>query len=198
MPQIARVTVFTGSSPGADPSYVEAARSVGQALARAGMGIVYGGGNVGLMGAVATAGREAGAEVVGVIPAALVDKELAHTDLSRLEVVEDMHERKQRMAQLCDAFVMLPGGAGSLEEFFEAWTWQQLGFHAKPIAVYDVNGFWDPLLDMIDRLVEEEFISAQFRDRLIVADDPDDLLEALQNWQPPAPKWSEPLPDTEL
>src|SRR5690606_4028990 len=142
------------------------------AIARAGMGLVYGGGNVGLMGAVATAGRDAGAEVVGVIPQALVDKEIAHHDLSRLEVVDDMHERKQRMADLCDAFVMLPGGVGSLEEFFEAWTWQQLGFHAKPIAVYDVNGFWDPLLDMIDRLVDEGFVSAHFRDRLIVADDP--------------------------
>lgn len=198
MPQIARVTVFTGSSPGADPSYLAAAKQVGAALAHAGIGLVYGGGNVGLMGAVATAGREAGTEVVGVIPTALVDKEIAHDDLSRLEVVDDMHERKQRMADLSDAFVMLPGGAGTLEEFFEAWTWQQLGIHAKPIAIYDVNGFWDPLLDMIDRLVDEEFISAHFRNRLIVVDDPDDLLEALQNWQPPAPKWSEPAPDAEL
>jgi len=198
MLDISRVTVFTGSSPGNDPVYTEAANAVGTAIARAGMGLVYGGGNVGLMGAVASAGRDAGAEVIGVIPEALVDKEIAHHDLTRLEVVADMHERKQRMSELCDAYVMLPGGAGSLEEFFEAWTWQQLGFHAKPIAVYDVNGFWDPLLDMIDRLVDTGFIAAQFRDRLIVADDPDDLLDALRVWEPPTPKWTEPEPDAEL
>lgn len=198
MPQIARVTVFTGSSPGADPSYVRAAREVAVAIARAGMGLVYGGGNVGLMGAVATAGRDSGAEVIGVIPKALVDKEIAHHDLSRLEIVDDMHERKQRMNDLCDAFVMLPGGAGSLEEFFEVWTWQQLGLHAKPIAVYDVNGFWDPLLDMIDRLVDEEFISAHFRDSLIVTDDPEELLEAMRSWRPPMPKWGESVADAEL
>ncbi|MGO1409865.1 TIGR00730 family Rossman fold protein [Microbacterium sp.] len=192
MPQIARVTVFTGSSPGVDPSYVALARAVGTTLAEAGKGIVYGGGDVGLMGAVATAGRDAGGEVIGVIPSALVNKEIAHTDLTRLEVVEDMHERKQRMAELCDAFVMLPGGVGTLEEFFEAWTWQQLGFHRKPIALLDVNGFWDPLLEMIDRLVHEGFISKDFRSSLITADDPQHLLRALHDWQPPVPKWGEP------
>ncbi len=184
--------MFTGSAPGADPAYLASATAVGRALASAGIGIVYGGGNVGLMGAVATAGRDAGGDVVGIIPTALVDKELAHPDLTRLEVVEDMHERKQRMAKLCDAYVMLPGGAGTLEEFFEAWTWQQLGLHRKPIAVYDVGGFWDPLLAMVDRLVEQGFISADFRRSLIVASDPDDLLAALRTWQPPAPKWGEP------
>lgn len=192
MPDIDRVAVFTGSSSGADPEYMRAAIAVGSALASAGKGLVYGGGNVGLMGAVASAGRDTGGEVVGVIPEALVDKELAHHDLTRLEVVSGMHERKQRMADLSDAFVMLPGGVGTLEEFFEVWTWQQLGIHQKPIAIYDVNGFWDPLLVMIDRLVSEGFVGAQFRDGLIHSSDPSELLEKLAAWDAPAPKWSAP------
>jgi len=192
MPVISRVAVFTGSAPGADPEYVRAAVAVGSALAAAGKGLVYGGGNVGLMGAVASAGREAGGEVVGVIPEALVDKEIAHDDLTRLEVVPGMHERKQRMADLSDAFVVLPGGVGTLEEFFEVWTWQQLGIHAKPIAIYDVNGFWNPLTVMIDRLVSEGFVGAQFRDGLIHVSDPSELLDKLAGWNAPAPKWSAP------
>ncbi|MGO3220277.1 TIGR00730 family Rossman fold protein [Microbacterium gubbeenense] len=192
MPVIDRVAVFTGSASGADPEYLRAAVAVGTALAAAGKGLVYGGGNVGLMGAVASAGRDAGGEVVGVIPEALVDKEIAHDDLTRLEVVPGMHERKQRMADLSSAFVVLPGGVGTLEEFFEVWTWQQLGIHQKPIAIYDVNGFWDPLVVMIDRLVAEGFVGAQFRDALIHATDPSELLDKLANWNAPAPKWSAP------
>jgi uncharacterized protein (TIGR00730 family) len=110
----------------------------------------------------------------------------------RLEVVANMHERKMRMAELSDAFVMLPGGAGTLEEFFEAWTWQQLGIHSKPIAIYDVNGFWDPLLAMLDGIVAQGFIAARFRDGLIVASDPDELIEKLSAWEPPAAKWTVP------
>ena len=192
MSAISRIVVFTGSAPGTDPAYLEAATAVGSAIARAGIGLVYGGGNVGLMGAVASAGRDAGGEVIGVIPEALVGKEIAHHGLSRLEVVDDMHERKMRMADLSDAFVMLPGGAGTLEEFFEAWTWQQLGIHDKPIAVYDVNGFWQPLIDALDHIVAQGFIGSRFRDGLIVAKDPDDLLTALHEWQPPAAKWTIP------
>jgi len=192
MSGLSRIVVYTGSSDGTDPAYLEAASAVGSAIAGAGLGLVYGGGNVGLMGAVASAGRAAGGEVIGVIPEALVDKEIAHHDLSRLEVVADMHERKMRMADLSDAFVMLPGGAGTLEEFFEAWTWQQLGIHSKPIAVYDVNGFWDPLLEMLDKIVAEGFIGSRFRDRLIVATDPVELLEKLDAWEAPAAKWTVP------
>lgn len=192
MSAIDRVAVFTGSASGADPEYMQAAVAVGTALAAAGKGLVYGGGNVGLMGAVASAGRDAGGEVVGVIPEALVDKEIAHDDLTRLEIVPGMHERKQRMADLSSAFVVLPGGVGTLEEFFEVWTWQQLGIHQKPIAIYDVNGFWDPLVVMIDRLVAEGFVGAQFRDALIHATDPSELLDKLANWNAPAPKWSAP------
>src|SRR5690606_10528864 len=154
MSALSRIVVFTGSSDGTDPAYFAAATAVGTAISKAGLGLVYGGGNVGLMGAVASAGRAAGGEVIGVIPQALVDKEIAHPDLTRLEVVADMHERKMRMAELCDAFVALPGGIGTLEELFEAWTWLQLGIHSKPIALYDVDGFWDPMLAMIDRMVE--------------------------------------------
>ncbi|WP_260406079.1 TIGR00730 family Rossman fold protein [Microbacterium sp. G2-8] len=186
---ISRVTVFTGSSPGSKPTYREAAVAVGSALASEGIGVVYGGGNVGLMGAVATAASDAGGEVYGVIPKVLVDKEIAHEELTRLEVVDDMHERKMRMAELGDAFVALPGGIGTLEEFFEAWTWLQLGIHAKPIALYDVDGFWQPLLDLMDRLVSEGFVKAELRDGLIVATSPDELLDALRSWRAPTPKW---------
>lgn len=189
MREISCVTVFTGSSDGNDPAFRTAATAVATALATAGMGIVYGGGDVGLMGAVATAGREAGGDVVGVLPEALVDKEMAHPNLTRLEVVADMHDRKQRMAELSDAFVMLPGGVGTLEEFFEAWTWQQLGIHDKPIALYDVGGFWDPLRELIDRLADHGFIRDHFRDGLIVATEPQELLEGLRTWERPTPKW---------
>ncbi|WP_156761618.1 TIGR00730 family Rossman fold protein [Microbacterium karelineae] len=192
MSSLARITVFTGSAPGADPSYRAAAEAVGSVLAAEGIGVVYGGGNVGLMGTVATAASDAGGEVIGVIPKVLVDKEIAHHELTRLEVVDDMHQRKMRMAELGDAFVALPGGVGTLEEFFEVWTWLQLGIHAKPIALYDVGGFWDPMLAMLDRIVQEGFISEQFRDALIVVSDPRQLLDELRSWEAPVPKWSQP------
>lgn len=192
MSSLSRVTVFTGSAPGVDPSYRAAAEAVGSALAASGIGVVYGGGNVGLMGTVATAASDAGGEVIGVIPKVLVDREIAHDELTRLEVVDDMHERKMRMAELGDAFVALPGGVGTLEEFFEAWTWLQLGIHAKPIALYDVGGFWDPMLEMLDKLVSEGFISEQFRDALIVVSEPHELLDELRAWEAPTPKWSQP------
>lgn len=186
---IHRVTVFTGSSPGHDPAYLRAAVDVGQAFAARGIGVVYGGGNVGLMGAVSTSAREAGAAVHGVMPEALVDKELAHPDLTTFEVVPDMHARKLRMAELGDAFVALPGGIGTLEEFFEVWTWLQLGIHRKPVAVYDVRGFWRPMLTMVDRMVEEGFVTSEFRESLLVVSTPRDLIRGLEEWEPPAPKW---------
>ncbi|WP_345750265.1 LOG family protein [Microbacterium rhizophilus] len=188
---IRSVTVFTGSSAGADPAYARAAVDVGQALAARGMGVVYGGGNVGLMGAVSTAAREAGGEVHGVMPEALVDKEIAHPDLTTFEIVPDMHARKMRMAELADAFVALPGGIGTVEEFFEVWTWLQLGIHRKPVAVYDVRGFWRPMLTMVDRMVEEGFVADTFRDSLIVVSTPRGLIRALETWEPPAPKFAQ-------
>lgn len=188
---IRSVTVFTGSSTGADPAYARAAVDVGQALAARGIAVVYGGGNVGLMGAVSTAAREAGGDVHGVMPEALVDKEIAHRDLTSFEIVPNMHARKMRMAERGDAFVALPGGIGTLEEFFEVWTWLQLGIHRKPVAVYDVRGFWRPMLTMVDRMVQEGFVSDAFRDSLLVATSPRELISKLEEWTPPAPKWAE-------
>jgi uncharacterized protein (TIGR00730 family) len=178
------VTAFMGSSAGTDPGYATAAAEVARHLAGEGIGIVYGGGRVGLMGTLADAALAAGGQVVGVIPEALVQRELGHVELTRLEVVADMHERKQRMATLGDAFVALPGGIGTLEEFFEAWTWLQLGFHAKPVALYDVGGFWQPLVDMVDHMVSAGFLGRAYRDQLIVVDTPSGLVEALTGWRP--------------
>ena len=191
-----RVTVFTGSATGNSSVFAEAATAFGTALGIAGTGIVYGGGHVGLMGAVADAALAAGAEVIGVMPQALVDREIAHRSLSRLETVPDMHARKLRMAILADAFVALPGGAGTLEELFEAWTWQQLGTHGKPVALLDVDGYWQPLLQLVDSMVDRGFLSGTFRDALVVAAEPEDLLAQLTRWQPPAAKWAQTLTTT--
>lgn len=161
----------------------------GSALAEAGVGIVYGGGHVGLMGSVADGALATGGEVIGVIPRSLVEAELAHRGLTRLEVVDSLHDRKARMAALADGFVALPGGAGTLDEWFEAWTWGQLGLHAKPLALLDVGGFWRPLAAMLDHLVTTGFLAAHHRDSLVVEDDARRLLERLQTWAPPVPKW---------
>lgn len=190
MSTIGRVAVYTGSSPGTSPIYREAATQVGRFLGASGVGVVYGGGHVGLMGTVADAALTAGGEAIGVIPQALVNAELAHPGLTALEVVPDMHVRKMRMADLADAFVALPGGPGTLEEFFEAWTWLQLGFHRKPVALYDVDGFWQPLLRMLDGMVEAGFLQADFRASLLVVDTPEALLTAFREWEPPTPKFA--------
>ena len=142
------------------------------------------------MGIVADAALAAGVEVVGVIPESLHEREIGHDGLSELHVVDSMHTRKAKMAELADAFVALPGGLGTLEETFEVWTWGQLGFHAKPIALLDVNGFWRPLIEMVDRMVAEGFIVPKYREMLIVDDDPERLLARMQTWEPPAvAKW---------
>lgn len=185
-----RLTVFTGSAAGDSPTFADAAASLARALAEAEVGVVYGGGRVGLMGVVADTTLAAGGTVIGVIPQGLVDRELAHRHLTRLEVVPDMHARKLRMAELADGFVALPGGAGTLEELFEVWTWQQLGIHDKPVALYDVDGYWQPLLDALDSMTAHGFLSARFRAGLIVVDDAADLLVALRSWTPQPSKWS--------
>ncbi|MFT4306388.1 MAG: TIGR00730 family Rossman fold protein [Microbacterium sp.] len=190
MSRIRRIAVYTGSAPGNDPVFAAAARAVGTRLGEAGIALVYGGGHTGLMGVVSDAALDAGAEVFGVIPQALVDAELAHPRLTSLEIVADMHVRKMRMAELSDGFVALPGGPGTLEELFEAWTWLQLGFHAKPVAIYDVDGFWQPLLAMLDHMVASGFMAGTFRDSLIVARTPDELLAELAAWEPPASKFA--------
>jgi len=185
--------VFSGSNPGRKPEYVEAARELGTALAKAGIGVVYGGASVGLMGAVADAAMSHGGEVIGIIPQALVDKEIAHPALTELRVVGSMHERKALMAELSDGFVALPGGLGTLEELFEVWTWAQLGYHAKPCAVYNLDGFYDGLTQWLDHVVQEQFIKPQHRGMLIVESQPQALLKAMCEYEVPTGvvKWVE-------
>ena len=187
-----RVCVFCGSSPGARPGYRAAAEALGAAIAKRGLGLVYGGAHVGLMGVVADAALAQGGEVIGVLPRSLEAKELAHRNLSALYVVESMHERKALMAELSDAFVALPGGIGTLEETFEAWTWTQLGLHEKPCALLDVEGYYGSLQQFLDRAVAERFVRPEHRSMLLVEDDPERLLDALSGWRAPiVEKWLE-------
>jgi uncharacterized protein (TIGR00730 family) len=187
---ISSVCVFCGSSPGRRPDYAAAAQHLGRALARSGKRLVYGGGNVGLMGVLADAALAQGGEVTGVIPRHLVEREVAHAGLSDLRIVDSMHQRKQSMAELSEAFIVLPGGLGTLEEFFEIWTWGQLGLHRKPYGLLNVAGYFDPLLAFLDHAVEERFVSTDHRALLRVADDPELLLDALERHVPPATaKW---------
>lgn len=188
-----RVCVFCGSSAGARPAYREAARATAGRLAERGIGLVYGGGRVGLMGELAEAALAKGGEVIGVIPRPLYTKELAHEGVSRLHVVETMHERKGLMADLADAFVALPGGVGTLDELFEVLTWSQLGLHAKPAGLLEVEGFFAGLEGFLDRLVEEGFLRREHRALLLRAEEPASLLDALAAFRPPPPaeRWLE-------
>ena len=188
-----RLCVFCGSNPGRDPRYLAAARDLGATLAREGIGLVYGGAAKGLMGAVADAALAAGGEVVGVIPEALVAKEVAHRGLSDLRVVPSMHARKALMADLSDGFVALPGGAGTLEELFEVWTWAQLGHHAKPCGLLDVGGFYAGLGTFLDHVAAEGFMKAPHRDMLVTAGTPAELLARFRAYEPPRiGKWITP------
>jgi uncharacterized protein (TIGR00730 family) len=188
-----RLAVFCGSSTGRDPEYRKAAQALGGLLGLRGIGLVYGGASVGLMGAIADAARAAGGEVIGVIPQALVDRELAHPHLSELRVVGSMHERKAVMADLADGFIALPGGLGTFEELFEIWTWAQLGSHRKPVALLNVAGYYDGLLGFLDRCVSEAFVQPRHRELLIVADKPEALLQRIERHQAPDPiRWIAP------
>lgn len=185
-----RVCVFCGSNSGSRAAYLKATQALGQALARRGIGLVYGGGRVGLMGALADAVLVKGGEVIGVIPKAMVVKELAHRGLADLRVVGSMHERKALMADLADAFVALPGGYGTLEEFCEVLTWSQLGLHRKPCGLLNIAGFYDPLLALFDHASTEQFVRPVHRSMVLVEQDPDCLLDLLANYQPPVlEKW---------
>ncbi|PRY36620.1 hypothetical protein LY71_12541 [Geodermatophilus tzadiensis] len=188
-----RIAVFTGSRPGPE-SHRQAVAALGTGLAEAGVGVVYGGGHVGLMGTVADAALAAGGEVVGVIPQHLVDDELAHPGLPRLEVVPSMHERKARMTELADAFVALPGAAGTLEELFEAWTWGMLGLHAKPVALLDVDGFWQPLLAQLGRMADDGYLERRRLDALGVVRDAGELLAFVAGYEHPPRKWADGRP----
>jgi uncharacterized protein (TIGR00730 family) len=185
-----RVCVFCGSSPGASPVYAEAARGLGPLLVERGLGLVYGGGRVGLMGTVADAVLAAGGEVIGVIPYALEAREVAHTGLTELRVVDTMHDRKALMSELADGFIALPGGIGTLDEWFEIWTWAQLGLHRKPCGILNVAGYYDPLLAFLDRSVEERFLREVHRAMVLVDDDPARLLDRMEGYTPPrVEKW---------
>ena len=184
------VCVFCGSSRGDDPAYTQAARSLGTKLAESKVRLIFGGGHVGLMGEISNAALAAGGDVIGVIPKFLVERELAHEGLTDLRIVGSMHERKALMSDLSEAFIALPGGTGTLEEFFEVLTWAQLGEHAKPCGLLNVAGYYDPLITVFDRMVETGFLSAANRALLLVEDDPDRLLERFDQYEPPSTaKW---------
>lgn len=188
--RLSTVCVFCGSSPGARPAYRDAAEALGRVLAAQGRTLVYGGGNVGLMGVIADAVLASGGRVIGVIPQHLVAREIAHTGVTELRTVASMHERKQLMADLADTFVLLPGGLGSLEEFFEVWTWGQLGLHRKPYGLLNVDGYFDPLLAFLDHTVAERFVRREQRELLLVDHDPERLLARLDAHEPASmPKW---------
>jgi uncharacterized protein (TIGR00730 family) len=179
-----RICVFCGSSPGSRPEYGDAAEEIGNELVRRNIGLVYGGGNVGLMGRVADAVLKAGGEAQGVIPENLMAREIGHKGLTKLHVVRSMHERKALMADLSNAFVALPGGFGTLEEFCEVLTWSQLGLHAKPCGILNVLGYYSPLLAMFDHAVEERFLKPENRAFVLARESPADLLQALEEWRP--------------
>lgn len=181
-----RICVFCGSRPGVRPAYRAAAEAVGGLLAERGIELVYGGGNVGLMGIVADACLAAGGRVVGVIPRALLEWEVGHEGLTRLEVVDSMHTRKARMAELADGFIALPGGLGTFEELFEILTWAQLGFHSKPVGLLNVDAYYQPLVQMMERGVSEGFMKAENRGLLLVEDNAQALLRTMGAYHPPA------------
>lgn len=187
MAYVPHICVFCGSQRGRNPAYEAAARALARILARKGIGLVYGGGSVGLMGALADEALAAGGRVVGVIPEPLTLKEITHAGLSELHVVPGMHERKAMMAGRCSAFVTLPGGLGTLEEFFEILSWAVLGLHAKPIGLLNVEHYFDPLLAMLNHCAGEGFVRAEHLDLILVGDDPETLLDRLLSHVPPSP-----------
>jgi uncharacterized protein (TIGR00730 family) len=187
---VKRVCVYAGSNAGTRPAYAEIAVELARVLVARDIDVVFGGGNVGLMKVVADATMAAGGEVIGIIPEALMAREVGHRDITELRVVGSMHERKALMAELSDGFVALPGGFGTIEEIIEIATWAQLGLHAKPFGLLNVDGFYDSLIAFFDHAVDEGFLRPQHRYMLLVADEPEALLEAFAKWQPRAVhKW---------
>ncbi len=175
-----KICVFCGSSSGRQPEYIEAAHKLANALTKRGIGLVYGGASVGIMREIADAVLSSGGEVIGVIPQALVDKEVSHKGLTELKVVSSMHERKAVMAELSDGFIALPGGLGTLEELFEVLTWSQLGFHNKPCGLLNVNGYYNKLSSFLDHAVDEEFVKMKHRELLLNEDNPGGLLALME------------------
>ncbi|ACS84513.1 MULTISPECIES: LOG family protein [Musicola] len=181
--------VFCGSAPGNDPAYQHMASELIRYLVEKDAGIVYGGGKVGLMGLVADTALQHGGAVIGVIPQHLADKEIAHTGLTELVITADMHERKAKMAELSDAFIALPGGAGTLEEIIEQWTWAQLGIHPKPCILFNVNGYYDTFIEFVRRVVTDGFMKKDYLDMLIVTDSKEAVLAQALDYVPPQAKW---------
>ena len=179
MKNLDQLAVYCGSAPGTDPAFADAARATATAMVREKIQLVYGGGRLGLMGLIADSVLELGGFVYGVIPQALVDIEVAHVNVTELHIVETMHERKAKMTELADAFLALPGGIGTLDEFFEAWSWNALGYHKKPFCLLNVNGYWDGLIEFIDHSTASGFMSQQRRAQLLVAGSPEQALELL-------------------
>lgn len=187
------ITIFCGSSSGFAPVYLEQARLLGKTLAERGIDVVYGGARVGLMGALADGALQAGGAVTGVLPAFLKAKEIAHEGLTNLILTDSMHERKMKMNELSDGVIALPGGFGTLEELFEMLTWGQLGLHKKPVAILNASGFYDPLIALIDTMVERGFLKPDNRDMLLISNDIEELLEKMMNYRPPETgKWISP------
>jgi uncharacterized protein (TIGR00730 family) len=183
------ICVFCGSASGRAPTYTAAARELGQLLAKRGIGLVYGGGNVGLMGELADSVLDAGGRAIGVIPQQLVDREIAHGGLTELHVVENLHQRKALMAELADAFLTLPGGVGTMEELFEVWSWGRLGLHSKPCGLLNVNGYFDSLRTLTDQMVTEGFLEPVHRELLLIEEQPTVLLDRLMAYATPR-SWS--------
>jgi uncharacterized protein (TIGR00730 family) len=179
MNNIARLAVYCGSATGTEPVFADATRATAEAMVAAGVDLVYGGGRLGLMGLIADSVLDRGGNVYGVIPQALVDIEVAHTRITELHTVANMHERKAKMTDLADAFLALPGGIGTLDELFEAWSWNALGYHAKPFCLLNVEGFWDGLIEFMDHATESGFLSQQRRAQLLVATTPEEALKYL-------------------
>jgi uncharacterized protein (TIGR00730 family) len=189
---VRRVCVYAGSNPGSHPAYADGARALATEMAERGIGLVYGGGKVGLMGVLADTMLDAGGEAIGVMPRALIEREIGHRRLTELRVVESMHERKAQMAELADAFLAVPGGIGTLEELIEVYTWSQLGIHDKACGVLNVRGYYDHLAALLDHAVAEGFLRPQHRAVLSVASEPAELLDRLAAYEPPAVgKWLE-------
>lgn len=186
-----RICVFCGSSVGARPAYAAAAKKLGALMAQRGIGLVFGGTCIGLMGTIADAVLAGGGEAIGVIPGGLMQREIAHRSLTRLHIVESMHQRKALMADLSDAFIAMPGGYGTLEEFAEIVTWSQLGIQIKPCALLNIEGYWAGLLAFLDHAVEEDFVRPENREMILVGTTAEEILEKIQSWRPPGhvEKW---------
>jgi uncharacterized protein (TIGR00730 family) len=183
-----RIAVFCGSSEGASPAYIAAAKELGKTLAEQKLTLVYGGASVGLMGAVADGSMKAGGHVIGVIPDFLEKREVAHSHVSELIVVSSMHERKAKMAELADGFVALPGGPGTLEEFFEIFTWAQLGLHKKPLGILNVEGYYDLLINLFNHMADEKFMHEKYREMTLSDTNPASLLDKFREYEAPAVK----------